>query len=270
MTKQIISFSGGKDSTAMLFKMIENKENITHIIFSDTEAEFPELYEYIKKISDITLKKIGVPVTIVKSKKPLTEWISGKISRGNYKGKVRGFPYVSLPCYWQRESKYLPIWNYIKKNNIQDFQMCIGIASDEKKRVSLLAKEKNIRYPLIEMGLTENNCFEYLKEKNLLNNLYKDFKRIGCYFCPKQSEFSLYMVWSKYPELWEKLKRLNDFNLKHKKEEIVLTHKFLTVSEWENKFKKGYIPEKNFNNCFECKGFKLIVTKQKTLEEFGF
>lgn len=45
--KHIVSFSGGKDSTAMLLKMIENNMQIDDIIFLDTTVEFPEMYEHI-------------------------------------------------------------------------------------------------------------------------------------------------------------------------------------------------------------------------------
>ena len=47
--KHIVSFSGGKDSTAMLLKMIEKGMPIDEIIFCDTTAEFPEMYDHIKK-----------------------------------------------------------------------------------------------------------------------------------------------------------------------------------------------------------------------------
>ena len=48
--KHIVSFSGGKDSTAMLLKMIENNMLIDDIIFLDTTVEFPEMYEHISKV----------------------------------------------------------------------------------------------------------------------------------------------------------------------------------------------------------------------------
>ena len=45
----IVSFSGGKDSTAMLLMMIEKGMKIDKVIFCDTGAEFPQMYEHIKK-----------------------------------------------------------------------------------------------------------------------------------------------------------------------------------------------------------------------------
>jgi len=43
----IVSFSGGKDSTAMLLRMLELKMPVDKIVFADTGFEFPELYDYI-------------------------------------------------------------------------------------------------------------------------------------------------------------------------------------------------------------------------------
>lgn len=42
--KYIVSFSGGKDSTAMLLRLIEEKKPIDEIIFCDTGKEFPDLF----------------------------------------------------------------------------------------------------------------------------------------------------------------------------------------------------------------------------------
>ena len=50
MEKHIVSFSGGKDSTAMLLLMIEKGYKIDEIIFLDTGVEFPEMYEHIEKV----------------------------------------------------------------------------------------------------------------------------------------------------------------------------------------------------------------------------
>ena len=56
----IVSFSGGKDSTAMLLKMIENNMNIDEIIVCDTTAEFPEMYKHIEKVEKYINRKITI------------------------------------------------------------------------------------------------------------------------------------------------------------------------------------------------------------------
>ncbi len=56
--KYVVSLSGGKDSTAMLLKLIEGKRPIDYIIFCDTGLEFPRMYEHINKLE----KYIGRPI----------------------------------------------------------------------------------------------------------------------------------------------------------------------------------------------------------------
>jgi len=48
--KHIVSFSGGKDSTAMLLMMIEKGMQIDEIVFCDTTKEFPQLYKHIENV----------------------------------------------------------------------------------------------------------------------------------------------------------------------------------------------------------------------------
>ena len=43
-----VSYSGGKDSTAMLLHMIELQEQIDEVMFCDTFKEFPAMYKHIE------------------------------------------------------------------------------------------------------------------------------------------------------------------------------------------------------------------------------
>lgn len=46
----VVSFSGGKDSTAMLLMMIEKGITVDRVICVDTTKEFPQMYEHIQKV----------------------------------------------------------------------------------------------------------------------------------------------------------------------------------------------------------------------------
>jgi len=63
LIKHIISFSGGKDSTAMLIRMIELGMQIDEILFADTGVEFPEMYDYIREVEIYIGRKIKVVQT---------------------------------------------------------------------------------------------------------------------------------------------------------------------------------------------------------------
>jgi len=54
----IISLSGGKDSTAMLLMMIKKKIRIDYIVFFNTGWEFPGMIEHINKLEKYIDRKI--------------------------------------------------------------------------------------------------------------------------------------------------------------------------------------------------------------------
>ena len=57
-TKHVISFSGGKDSTALLLRMLEEKMPVDVILFCDTGLEFPQMYEHLDKVEQYTGRAI--------------------------------------------------------------------------------------------------------------------------------------------------------------------------------------------------------------------
>lgn len=93
--KYIVSFSGGKDSTAMLFLLIENSKPIDEIIFCDTGMEFQEMYEHIEKVKNI----IDIPITTLRSDKSFEYYMFDHIKT---KGKNKGEKGYSWPDFRNR------------------------------------------------------------------------------------------------------------------------------------------------------------------------
>lgn len=59
----VISFSGGKDSTAMLLLAIERDTPDLSVVFADTGNEHEQTYDYVRYIESAT----GVPIRWVKA-----------------------------------------------------------------------------------------------------------------------------------------------------------------------------------------------------------
>ena len=80
----VVQFSGGKDSTAMLLMMLEKNMPIDDIIFCDTGKEFPQIYEHIEKVN----KYIGGGITVLRAEKTYDYYMFDHVkTRGKNKGK---------------------------------------------------------------------------------------------------------------------------------------------------------------------------------------
>ncbi len=198
----IVSLSGGKDSTAMLLRMIEEGWRVDEIIFCDTGMEFLSMYEHLDKVKAY----IGRPITRLKAEKSFEYYMfEHSKTKGKNKGK-KGYGWSSMWCRWcttkfkQEPSRKYLNQKYGKGNYIQ----YIGIAADETHRAK--NKTENIRYPLIEWGMEEKDALKYCYDRDFnWSGLYKIFHRVSCWCCPLQSIAELKQLYIYYPELWQKL-----------------------------------------------------------------
>lgn len=204
--KHIVNFSGGKDSTAMLIRMLEENMQVDEIIFckvmatQSIGAELPEMYEYINRIDKYIQGKYNKKITVITQEKSFEDYFYTKKTRGKRKGQIYGFPGI-LSSWCNTRLKVNILKKYL--NTKGNYISYIGIAADEQKRLKSL--KDNECSMLEKWNMTEKDCLEFLKERNLDNPLYKNHKRLGCWFCPKQNIKTLEILKNEYPELWEKL-----------------------------------------------------------------
>lgn len=198
--KHIVSFSGGKDSTAMLLMMIERDMSIDEIIFCDTGMEFPAMYDHIDRVEQFIDRRI----TTIKSEKTYNYYLGEHIKKN---GQI-GYGHPDFQNRWctqlLKKSVFL---KYLKKySDIVEYH---GIAFDEKHRTQKNG-EKNIKYPLVEWEVTERDALNYCYLKGFdWNGLYNDFMRVSCWCCPLSRLSELKVLYNKYPELWKQLEELD-------------------------------------------------------------
>lgn len=241
----IAKLSGGRDSTAMVFRMLEEGWPLDYIIFSDTQKEFGEMYDYLEKIK-IRLKKYGKELTVLSHVKGHTfeDWVFGTLKRGRLKGFVRGLPNTIQKCYWQRESKSNPVDAWLKENEFNDYTLYIGYTYSERKRAAKNTAT-NQRYPLIELKMCEAEIDSYLESIDLINPLYQYFERTGCAMCPYQKLRGFYVLWKIYPEWWKWMKGIEKklTDMEEKGVNVINSQWNIryTLEELENAFENGEI-----------------------------
>ena len=197
----IVSLSGGKDSTAMLLRMLEEGWPVDEILFCDTGLEFEGMYHHIDKLEQY----IGRPITRLKSAYDFEYLLlehMPKRKNPELFGR-KGFSWAGPKNRWCTAVLKQRVIDRHLRELAKEYELVqyIGIAADEPQRV------RAYRYPLIEWGMTEADCLAYCRERGFYwDGLYDIFHRVSCWCCPLQSYSELRKLRKHFPDLWEQLR----------------------------------------------------------------
>ena len=223
--KNIISWSGGKDSTATIILAKTNNILIDKIIMSEVmfdhlrniSNEDIDHMNWVKQVAKPQLEDWGYDVEIIKSKKDYVSIFNnviGKKSKYN-EGKIQGFP-LGGRCALNSRCKVAPIDAYIKTITSKEaITQYIGIGIDEPVRLKKLHKnnkEDKQKISLLEKyNYTTLMAYDLCKEYNLLSPIYKKGRntRSGCWNCPNCSIETFATLKTEHPELWRELEMLS-------------------------------------------------------------
>lgn len=232
----IISVSGGKDSTALLLLAIERQPDNMQAVFADTGNEHDLTYDYVRYLEHAT----GVPIRWVKAdfarqiagkrEYVLTKW-AGKgvpqeaIDRAAAALVPTGVPFLDL-CIWKgrfpstkaafcsEELKRNPIYSQVQKPLIDagdDVVSWQGVRRDESLRRRLLSETElkttfengaelwNYR-PILDW--TADDCFAMHRKHGIKHNpLYEmGMGRVGCMPCINCRKDELLEISKRFPE----------------------------------------------------------------------
>jgi 3'-phosphoadenosine 5'-phosphosulfate sulfotransferase (PAPS reductase)/FAD synthetase len=232
----IVSLSGGKDSTAMLLMMLELGEPVHSAIFFDTGWEFPEMYPHL----DLVARKTGVKIVCLKPARPFHYWLYERpvvAAKGPNKGEVHriGNGWPSPLRRWCTREKTHAIRRYLK--TVPNSVSCIGFAADEGHRATgsanLQAVNGATRFPLIEWGVTETDALQYCLARGYKwGGLYDVFHRVSCFCCPLQRLSELRKLRKHYPKLWARMLKMDEAIPDHNRG----FKGYKTVRDLENRF----------------------------------
>lgn len=210
--RHILSFSGGKDSTALAIWLLERYPEVKfEIVFTDTGVELPETYAYIRRFEAI----FGVTVTKLNALDLLG--VKEKGDRNPFdvflKEYYGGFMPSPQARWCTRVLKIKPFEAYIGKDKAYSY---IGIRGDEdregyiQRKPVVLSEEPNILpvYPFKEAGLGIKDVVAILEDSGLGVPPYYSWRsRSGCYFCFYQAIGEWQGLKENHPDLFERAKR---------------------------------------------------------------
>lgn len=203
--KFIASCSFGKDSAAMVLRLLEEKKPLDEVVFYDTGMEFDAIY----KVRDMIVPRIeesGIKFTTLKPPRPfLYDMLARPVKRrdGSY---LYGYGWCGGTCRWGTTEKTAAMDKYEA-----GCHWYVGIALDEPERLARLPEHKSS--PLAEWGMTEADCLRYCREHGISwdeggIDLYDVLDRVSCWCCSNKNYKELKAIHDYLPTYWEKLKAL--------------------------------------------------------------
>jgi len=244
--KNIISFSGGKDSTAMLFMMIEKGMQIDEIVhFSMGDWEWDEMHRHIAKVKERLPPDIEFTILSDEERK-----------KSDF--KKYGFPTPMRR--WCSGIKDKTINGYLRSKYPDGYISFLGIAADEVERTKKkYTKKIEVKFPLVDWGITEAEAYEYCNSKGFdWEGLYDDkpTPRVSCWCCPLQRIADIKWLYTDHYDKWKVLREMqNDsfvtFKQDNKTTVFSLEHRFWAEFQFRTKLKKETNQKKLFREAIE-------------------
>lgn len=221
--RHILSFSGGKDSTALAFYLLSEYPDIAErleVVFCDTGTELPETYDYIRRFEAVT----GLTVKRINALEYSLHKVDDKRERNAFDlilGELYGDFLPRPSMRWcTRELKIKPFEAYIGGERAYSY---IGLRAEEKRegyqqtapqgprggKPVVISEKPNILpvYPFREDNLDLHDIKAILDDSGLgLPPYYEWRSRSGCYFCFYQQIGEWQGLKENHPELFEKAK----------------------------------------------------------------
>jgi 3'-phosphoadenosine 5'-phosphosulfate sulfotransferase (PAPS reductase)/FAD synthetase len=235
MRHNIVSVSGGKDSTALLLLAIERETPNLQAVFADTGHEHPQTYQYVQYLNDHVFPIRTVRADFSQQIERKREWVATKWrEQGIPEDRVllaletlkpTGNPFLDL-CIWKGRfpsTKARFCSEELKRNPIiEQVQMPLLDQGDEiYSWQGVRADESLARRDLPELdevggGLwnyrpilkwTAQDCFAMHKKHNIRHNpLYEQgMGRVGCMPCIHARKDELLEISKRFPQEIERV-----------------------------------------------------------------
>lgn len=199
------SVSFGKDSLAMLLRMIDENWELDKVLFFDTGMEFQAIYNIRDKVEKMLVAK-GIEFNVLRPKVPFLYSMLEKDVVSKKNGSHKGYGWCGGVTRWGTTEKLKAL------DNVECDTMYIGIAKDEPKRLQRL-QGTNKFSPLEFWGMTEQDCLDYCRQKGFDWNedgvdLYTILDRVSCWCCSNKNKKELTNIKKHLPKYWAKIQDL--------------------------------------------------------------
>ena len=224
-----ISFSGGRTSAFMTYKLLQMWRGRVVVTFANTGCE----HESTLKFVDDCDKRLGFNVVWLEADVSPEPGVGVKHRIVSYETASRrgepfeafirkyGIPNQTTPqC--TTKLKQLPMESYNKsigrlRGKSINYYTAIGIRADEADRMAASAARERLIYPMIGWGTTKQDVLDFWSEMPF--DLELEHEALGnCTWCWKKSFRKLYWLANEHPDVFEFPRKMEEMYSNHKAE----------------------------------------------------
>lgn len=215
VVKYIASVSFGKDSLAMLLKLLELNYPLDEVVYFDIGVEFHSIRENAERMKSV-LKAYNTKMTVLKPSDTFLYTMTEKPVKKRNGESQKGYKWCGGCARWGTTLKLEAIKRHNQDYGDEVIVEYVGVAADERHRISRERSDKRIKlYPLVEWDMKESDCLEYCYNKGWHwsengYELYDLLDRVSCKYCKNKNLHELRNIYHYMPEVWQELKELQD------------------------------------------------------------
>ena len=211
--KYVASCSFGKDSLAMVLRLLKENRPLDEVIFFDTGMEFNSVYNNRDRIKKILINK-KIQFTELHDKdnfyfKMFVKPVKYRNPNDKEYPYHYGYEWCGGKCRWGTSGKLQAIKKHYKDTyGDEEIFEYVGIAFDELDRVT---DNPNKLYPLVEWQMKEKDCLQYCYEHGYDWDedgveLYDILDRVSCWCCSNKNLKELKNIYEHLPKYWQMLR----------------------------------------------------------------
>jgi hypothetical protein len=189
--RHVIGLSGGKDSTALAFRLAEVEPRDYDYICTPTGSELPEMFEWWDRLESL----LGKPLIRITNKgRTLDDLIQIHEALPNNRQR-----------WCTRQLKIEPTIAWCVRNS--PVTLYVGLRADEDEREGIYGDLVHSDFPFRRWGWGINQVWQYLDLIGLKDSIPS---RTDCFNCYAQRIREWWALWKYHPALWEKACQYED------------------------------------------------------------